>query len=228
MKLIITGRDNIAAARKRCLKKFLRYFPNGFTDKKYIAWERQYKVDAHHRFHEKLNQASFKKLIAARSFTIISQAAIQTEARTNLLFSFEKMAVRDAVKSAEGAEQFATGLFEFLYGKDLLQKRFERFVEVITRLPRKQTRVLTWPLLTVFGFIAEPDKHIFLKPKVSRIAAEKYRFDLDYITPPNWDTYESFIGFANQVKRDIRILKPKDYIDIQSFTWVLGSDEYAD
>jgi hypothetical protein len=33
-------------------------------------------------------------------------------------------------------------------------------------LPRRQSRVLTWPLITVFGFIAEPGTHIFLKPTV--------------------------------------------------------------
>lgn len=228
MKLIVTKRDHIAAARKRCIAKFLRYFRNGFTDEKYIAWERQYKVDAHLQFQEKLNRASFKNLLASKSYGNISQAAIQIEARTNLLFSFEKMALRDAVRSAEGAEMFATGLFEWLYGSGLVQRRFEKYIEVISHLPRKQTRVLTWPLVTVFGFIAEPDKHIFLKPKVTRAAAEKYRFDLDYITPPNWETYESLLAFADQVRRDTKQLRPKDHIDLQSFIWVLGSDEYPD
>lgn len=41
-------------------------------------------------------------------------------------------------------------------------------------LPRKQTRVLTWPLATVFGFLAQPDRHFFLKPNVTRQAARAY------------------------------------------------------
>jgi hypothetical protein len=44
------------------------------------------------------------------------------EARANLIFSFEKMALRDAVKSAVGAKRFATGLYEFLYGPGTRQK----------------------------------------------------------------------------------------------------------
>ena len=228
MKLIVTKQDHIAPARKRCIKKFLRYFRNGFTDEKYIAWERQYKVDAHRKFQEKLNRSSFKKLLASRSYESISNAAIQIESKTNLLFSFEKIAIRDAVRSAEGAELFATGLYEWLYGSGLVQRRFEKFIDVIIRLPRKQTRVLTWPLITIFGFIADPEKHIFLKPKVTRAAAEKYRFDFDYTTPPNWDTYESVLTFADQVRRDTKHLHPKDYIDLQSFIWVIGSEEYPD
>ena len=185
-------------------------------------------MDAHFQFQQKLNRKSFKALLTAKEFEQISRTAIQIESKTNLLFSFEKMAIRDAVRSKEGAEQFASGLYDYLYSGDLLQKRFEKFVQVISYLPRKQTRVLTWPLLTVFGFIAEPEKHIFLKPKVTQKAAEKYRFDFDYISPPNWETYESLLAFAAQIRSDTKNLHPRDHIDLQSFIWVMGSDEYPD
>ena len=82
--------------------------------------------------------------------------------------------------------------------------------------------------MTVFGFIAEPEKHIFLKPKVTQKAAEKYRFDFDYISPPNWETYESLLAFAAQIRSDTKNLHPRDHIDLQSFIWVMGSDEYPD
>jgi hypothetical protein len=97
-----------------------------------------------------------------------------------MIFSFEKMALRDAIKSAGGARAFATGLYEFLHGRRSDEARFVGWCETVAALPRKQTRVLTWPLVTVFGFIAQPDKHIFLKPNVTKIAARKYGFDLRY------------------------------------------------
>jgi len=34
--------------------------------------------------------------------------------------------------------------------------------------------------------------------------------------------------FAEVVRRDLRDLKPRDMIDIQSFLWVQGSDEYEE
>jgi hypothetical protein len=52
----------------------------------------------------------------------------------------------------------------------------------------------------VFGFIAQPDRHVFLKPNVTRLAAREYG--------------------------DQRDLRPRDMIDLQSFIWVMGSDEY--
>jgi hypothetical protein len=36
------------------------------------------------------------------------------------------------------------------------------------------------------------------------------------------------LNFARVVRRDLRDLKPRDMIDIQSFLWVQGSDEYEE
>ena len=175
-----------------------------------------------------LNQKEYKQLLKGREYNEIALRAVRLETKTNLLFSFEKMALRDAVKPVVGAKAFATGLFDYVYGDGRLQERFERFTGVLESLPRKQTRVLTWPLHTVFGFIARPDEHIFIKPRVTKVAAEKYDYPFVYKSRPNWETYKSMIGFAEQVREDVAGLKPRDYIDLQSFIWVLGSDEYPD
>lgn len=218
----------VEKARAKCLKKFLYYFRKGYSDQKFIDWERQYKLDAHFLFQQELNKSDYESLLKEKNYEQIALTAVRIESKTNLLFSFEKMALRDAIKPLEGAKSFALGLYDYIYGKASLEKRFERFTEVIAGLPRKQTRVLTWPLTTVFGFIANPDEHIFLKPKVTRVAAEKYMFDFDYKSKPNWDTYQSLLNFAEEIRKDTAKYKPKDYIDLQSFIWVMGSEEYPD
>jgi len=156
----------------------------------------------------------------------IARRAVTIESRTNLLFSFEKMALRDAVKPHEGAQAFAEGLYAFLHGSGDDERKFERWVDVVGGLPRRQTRVLTWPLVTVFGFIAQPEKHIFLKPNVTRLAAKEYDFNFVYKSKPNWETYTSLLSFAEQVRRDTKDLGPRDMMDLQGFIWVQGSDEY--
>jgi hypothetical protein len=82
--------------------------------------------------------------------------------------------------------------------------------------------------VTVFGFIALPETHIFLKPNVTRVAAREYGFDFRYESRPNWDTYSGLLEFAETVRRDQRDLRPRDMIDLQSFIWVQGSDEYEE
>ncbi|HUQ50298.1 MAG TPA: hypothetical protein VM056_06255 [Terriglobales bacterium] len=210
----------------RCRKKFLRFFPGGFRDETYIDWERDYKVKAHEQWNESLGKAEFQRLLNSGAFEEIAARAVKIESRTNLLFSFEKMALRDAVRTKAGARAFATGLYQFLHGSGTPRFRFENWCQIVAELPRKQTRVLTWPLVTVFGFIAQPETHIFLKPRVTQVAADAYGFDFPYKSRPSWQTYADYLVFAQQVWKDVKGLRPTDMIDIQSFLWVLGSDEY--
>ena len=224
----IRPKSALPASALRCRRKFLRFFSDGFADETYIDWERGYKWEAHERWMEVLAPAAFRALLRRRQFAQIASHAVSIESRTNLLFSFEKMALRDAVKPPDGAQGFAEGLYELLHGRASEERRFERWCETVAQLPRRQTRVLTWPIVTVFGFVAHPDRHIFLKPNVTRVAAREYDFDFQYASRPNWSTYASLLDFAARVLRDQRDLGPRDMIDAQSFIWVQGSDEYEE
>jgi hypothetical protein len=217
-----------APGAARCRRKFLRFFPKGFRDETYLAWERNYKWETHQRWEEALNRNEFRRLLGKHDYAEIAARAVRTEQRSrhSMIFSFEKMALRDAVKSPAGARGFATSLYDFLHGHGSDEARFAGWCDAVAALPRKQTRVLTWPLVTVFGFIAQPDRHIFLKPNVTKIAARKYGFDFQYQSKPNWETYSGLLAFAETIRRDLRDLKPRDMIDLQSFMWVQGSDEY--
>jgi hypothetical protein len=212
----------------QCRRKFLRIFPKAFRDVNYLAWERDYKREAHQRWTEMLDPATFRSLLKKREFSEIAARAVAIVARTNPIFSFEKMALRDAVRSPAGARGFAEGLYDFLHGSGALETRFEQWCARIEKLPRKQTRVSTWPIVTAFGFIAQPDLHIFLKPNVTRNAAHEYGFHFSYHSRPGWKAYASLLDFAATARADLRDLRPRDMIDIQSFLWVQGSVEYAD
>lgn len=215
-------------AVRKCSRKFLRFFPEGFYDETYIDWERDYKWQAHLTWNETLDRPTHEGLLLKKKFAEVAARAVRIESRTNLLFSFEKMALRDAVKSTAGARLFSEGLYDLLYGDEGLNVKFDRWCEVVVSLPRKQTRVLTWPLVTVFGFIAQPHTHFFLKPNVTRLGAREYGSELQYASRPSWEIYAGLLKFAATVRRDLCDLRPRDMIDIQSFIWVQGSDEYEE
>ncbi len=217
-----------SAAAARCRRKFLRFFPRGFRDETYVDWERGYKWKAHQQWNEALGRPVYRSLLREGEFAELAARAVRIESRTHLLFSFEKMALRDAVRAPAGARSFATGLYDFVYGAGGAEGRFERWCDVVAALPRKQTRVLTWPILTVFGFIAQPETHVYLKPNVTRAAAREYGFDFQYRSRPSWDVYASLLEFVATVRRDLRDMRPRDMIDIQSFIWVQGSGEYEE
>ena len=217
-----------AESRKalRCRRKFLRYFPGGFRDETYLAWERDYKWRAHEQWDATLGKRELRALLLSGRHEEAAARAVRLEARTNLLFSFEKMALRDAVRGKAGARAFAEGLYALVYGGGNPSRRFDAYCEVIAGLPRRQTRVLTWPVVTVFPFLARPDEHFFFKPGVTRRAAAACGLELPYTSRPSWAAYAPVLELAARVRRDLRDLRPRDLIDIQSFLWVQGSDEY--
>jgi hypothetical protein len=206
----------------------LRIFPGGFSDETYLDWERNYKWQAHRQWRQSLSKPLFESLIKAKKFAQIAATAIRIESHTNLLFSFEKMALRDAVRSPDGARDFSIALFDLLHGGGGMEERFGTWIDSLARLPRRQTRVLTWPLATVFGFIAQPKRHFFLKPRVTQEAIRCYGAELHYTSRPSGTVYRALLNFVGMVRDDIRDLHPRDMIDLQSYLWVQGSDEYSD
>lgn len=214
----------------RCRRKFELYYPDGFEDETYLVAERSYKERAHLEWHTELGPAAFRKLLARGEFRQIADVAVRVESRTNLLFSFEKMALRDAVKSAAGARLFATELYAYLYGPGSMQRKFKDWLEALADLPAPRSPVMTWPIATVFGFIARPERHLFFKPRVSQRAARAYAFDLHYESLPSWAGYQQLLTFAAVIRRDLdrrQHFKARDMIDVQSFIWVQGADEYG-
>ena len=212
----------------RARRKFLRVFPRGFRDPTYLNWERDYKWESHRRWHDVLNKAEFRRLLKAGAYGDIAARALGVEQRSrhSMVFTFEKMALRDAVRGRSGAELFATALYDFLHGRGSVERRFDDWVTALNALPRRQARLVTWPVTTVFGFLAQPEQHFFLKPAVTRRAAEVCEIELLYRPQPSAAVYRNVLNMAATVSRWLRDLRPRDMIDIQSFLWVQGSDEY--
>ena len=128
-----------------------------------------------------LGPEAFRRLLTQRRYRDIARQAVGIESRTNLLFSFEKWLSAMRFKATSGARAFATGLFDLLYGSGPIAQRFDRWCTLSRAgLPRAQTRVLTWPVATVFAFLALPRVHFFLKPTVTRLAARAYGYELAY------------------------------------------------
>jgi hypothetical protein len=216
----------LTPAARRCRRHFLEYFPEGFRDEVYVETERAFKWNAHRDWAAELDATTYQELLDAESYEEIARRAVRIESRTSLLFSFEKMALRDAIRTPAGARTFAVGLHDWIYGSGSEHARFDRWCDAVAALPRRQTRVLTWPVVTVFGFIARPRVHLVLKPNVTRAAAAAYDVSFDYRSRPNWETYSSLLDFGRRIRADQRDLGARDMIDAQGFLWVQGSPEY--
>jgi len=187
----------ISKAALRCKKKFLRFFPGGYSDETYYDWERGYKWEAHEQWEEVLNQTEFRRLLDSKKFEEIAARAVRLESRTNLLFSFEKTAIRDAIKTGRR--------------RRLAAAQTDASPDVAGRHGLRIHRRARSPHLP------QAQRHAHRRARI-RI---RFRVSIE----ANGDTYASLLEFAEKVRRDTRDLRPKDMIDLQPFLWVQGSEE---
>lgn len=90
----------------RCREKFLRFFPNGFEDEKYVAWERGYKWEAHQKWSAQLNRAEYQSLLEKREFSEIASRAVEYFHSRNYLFNDKSEIRRESEKQKQnGANQ---------------------------------------------------------------------------------------------------------------------------
>ena len=138
------------------------------------------------------------------------------------------MALRDAIRANEGARSFATALYDFLHGDEPLETRFERWVEALARLPRRKTRVLNLAADDRIRIHRTAEAAPVFKPMVTREALRRCGIQFGYAARPSWPIYRELLQNVKSIRTAISDMHPRDMIDMQSFLWVQGSDEYPD
>ena len=63
---------------------------------------------------------------------------------------------------------------------------------------------------------------MFLKPKVTNECADRLRFNLQYSANLRWLTYRKLVEMSDWLLERLRPLGARDYIDVQSFIWVIA------
>jgi hypothetical protein len=208
----------------QAVASFLARFPQGFYDPAFLGdgkttGERLYKWAAHEFYEERLGNGKFGRLLK-NNFPELVQEIERCVGRVNLLSRFEASAFRDALKVESAAKVFAHRLFHLLESEHISADVFVPYVESVCSLPAERSRVATWTVATIIPYLAQPDRHMFLKPETTKNAADALGFELNYRSEPNWLTYSSLLRMADVYRQKLSHLKPRDLIDVQSFFYV--------
>jgi len=128
-----------------------------------------------------------------------------------LLFSFEKMALRDAVKSPAGAGAFARGLYDLLHGAGDAGQTLRVLVRGACRaatapdprphLARRHRVRISCPTENPFLLEAERDPKRLLAIPACHLPM--YRAQ-------NGTTYSELLALTRTVKRDLAAMRPRD------------------
>jgi hypothetical protein len=210
-------REKRGGAKTRSLlqmkESFLRQFPGGFEDPKYVKNERTYKVAASKLLKETMSAEELSRLQNASDHTEVCRRAFAVVSRTNLVSPNEKKDLSEGMKG-EGVVHFSRALANLLYGSSSARDRFEQFAKMLEGIGAAK-----WTIATYFRFLAEPETEMFLKPEATKAAAEACGLELNYRPDLNWRTYESLLAVSAFLKEAIADLRPRDMIDVQGFVW---------
>ena len=214
------------------IEEFKRRFPLGFEDPSYLGGksvgvygERNYKLHAHERYLEAFGDGRGEALLAAGKFDELRDQAqaIATKEKMNLLSPYEAMAFRDGLAASDTVTaEFFSALFDFVRNGPEPQE-FKALANAVNNIPVEtgRSRAATWPVQTLFPFLADPARFIFLKPEPTKACADRLRFELLYDSTLHWVTYERLLEMGTHLLEKLRPLGAKDFIDVQSFMWVI-------
>ncbi len=207
-------------AQEEAVRRFLERFPKGFRDRDYLATERDYKVAAHEIFLNGLPPGDRARLFRRGEIANLVDRFQSIESRTNLLYPTEKARLRGGLKDYKAAVRFIGALFALLDAPTVTEGIFEAYARAVEALPAPGGRVDTWPVATILPFLAQPNRHMFLKPLVTKAAAHRVGVDLFYKSEINWRTYGQLLNLGAELKQRLAPYGCRDMVDVPSFIWL--------
>jgi hypothetical protein len=193
------------------IARFLEFMPGGLRGERSVSQERKYKLAAS----EELN--SVLPLEAALEATEADAAAVRN-ARVwlNILAPFESMHMKTVLENSEGpaflraAAKFASG--DHRAGAQGMENSLKKYGRQ------------SWPKATYFGYLWRPAENMFCKPTVTQEFAERIGHEFQHVYDPEISerVYALLMDLAEQTLAATRSLGAEDYIDVQSFIYVVG------
>ena len=190
--------------------RFLKFFPNGFHSEGYAAQERDYKLAAKN----KLDATA--PLAMAITGSGYGEAILSAYRATNMLSPFEKTRLQDVFRGPS-SDAVIRAAAEFTESAD--KNSLGRLEAAL-----KPHDCAKWTVVTYLPYLWRPDRHMFLKPEVTKDFAARvgHPFASNYEARLNIDVYASLLDLVERTSRELSDLEPRDRIDIQSFIWVVG------
>lgn len=219
------GRYALAATwmtHDQAMAGFLREYPLGFADPAYLEtggkarrarapWWRAASAE----WVAAMGAGAGRPPRAALDVRELVRRALRIERHvTQVQGTFEEGTLKQAFEHPDAALPFFEALFEALAappGRARLEKLFAAAAALDVE------PALAWPVATLFPFVADPTRHVFLSPRTACAAAERLGCDLRYDAAPNWTTYAALRAFSGSLLERLEGTGARDFIDVEAF-----------
>jgi hypothetical protein len=133
----------------------------------------------------------------------------------------ERDAVEDALGDDDATRRFLRALLELVSVPSPGRARFDKLYQVAAGLPGSPPA--RWLLVTLFPFIARPDKHPLMRPGSTREAAERLGFDLRFDENPNWSTFAALRALSAKLLEALQGAGARDFVDVEIFAYAAST-----
>jgi hypothetical protein len=197
------------------IARFRSFNPEGFADPNYIKDERTYKDEARNLL---LKLLPLDEALEASPEEAASLAKVVS--KTNLLAHQHEQQQMRTILCGPMGQKLVQASAEIALGDVASGLR------TITALGHSLGRI-SWPVATYLPFLWEPRSNMLLKPEVTQDFARRVGHDFPntYEAALEPHVYAALLDLARVTEERIASLGPQDWIDVQSFIWVVGKYE---
>jgi hypothetical protein len=211
--------------REQAMERFLSKFNNGFTDAWYRSTHRDQRASQHQTLTAQLQPDRLRALAVsdprAAGDTILQ--LLDSPVRPLLSGKGELPRLVEAFADVKKLPAFLVALADLLEAERPNVKTFEAYVAALGAFSvAAKNSVVTWPIVTAIPYLAQPDRHLFVRPTSTQRAATLLGFELRFNRKPNWQTYERVLGMGNNLLEFIKPRSGEDMFDVQAFIAAIG------
>jgi hypothetical protein len=212
----------------QAIADFLETYPKGFADPAHVGngtgkRERASRWRAASaEWAQALGQDDRERLLAAGDVRELTKRALRIERHVTLVAgTFEPGALKDALQDPDSAGAFFEALIGLLSVPSPGRARFEKLFAATDALGIEPA--LAWPIATLFPFVADPTRHVFLWPRTACGAAERLGCDLRFEPSPSWVTYAKLRTFSTQLLEKLEPSGARDFVDVEAFLYATAT-----
>jgi hypothetical protein len=206
--------------REQGMEKFLNKYNGGFPDAWYRSSHRDPRLKQHNMWNELLGGGKLRELASGQPH-IAAQHILKVmdlPDKPLLHAKTELPRLRDAFMRTERMPAFLIALADLLDADRPNTINYDAYLTAFSSLAVSgQKSPMSWPIVTALPYIAQPDRHMYLKPASMRNAAAGLGVDLKFKSTPNSQTYERTLLFGKGLLEFIQPRSGNDMIDVQAF-----------
>jgi len=220
----VTGRYALTGnwlSHDQSVAEFLARTPGGFTEGSRGGRPARWRA-ARAAWVEQMGEGRGEALLAAGNLGDLIARVLKVERLVAAVSGVvEDDALEEALADPQTAHPYFEALFELLSVPSPNRARFEKLFAATLALPAPPG--VAWTLATLFPFLADPAKHVLLRPKATRAAAERLGCDIRYDPAPNWATFAALRTFAGKLLDRLKPIGARDQADVETFLHALAA-----